>query len=545
MTRPVYVIGHLNPDTDSVCSAIAYANLKKIVTDKEYIPARAGKVNRETKFVLEYFGLEDPLYLADVRSRVGDMLSGEAVSVLPSTPLREVGILTSNQNIKTLPIVDEENHLLGLVTLGDIAQKYMQELGLENLGEMQVTVENILRTLNGRIIITTQEDCDLKGNVIIAAMDSATIPQRIKVGDVVILGDRERAQLAALEAGAACLIITGGYSINERVKREAKNRKACIISVPYDTFATARLINMSVPVDTMMKKDKLIAFNIDDLVDDVRKVMLDSRFRNYPVVDDNNKLLGVVSRYHLLALMRKQVILVDHNEKGQAVPGLEQAEILEVIDHHRLGDVQTVEPIYFRNEPVGCTATIVASAYLENQVEIAKEMAGVMLAAILSDTVLFKSPTCTEKDKKIATMLAEKAEVDLEAFGKAMFRAGSSLEGRTTEEIIFEDFKEFPMGDMIIGIGQVETMDKASVDHLKAELIVEMERIRKSNGYGLVLLMVTDILDEATDLIVVGDKEELIEKAFNATIVDSSAYLAGVMSRKKQVVPPLAKVFNV
>lgn len=545
MVKPINVIGHLNPDSDSICSAIAYAYLKSKLTGEQVVPRRCGKINQETKFVLDYFNVAAPEYIADVKARVGDMLNGEApLAVLPSTTLREVGILTNNQNVKTLPIVDEANHLLGIITLGDLAHKYLAELGLEHLGGLHLTIENMLRTLNGRLVVNHDLNQELSGNVIIGAMNHATMEQFIKPGDVVILGDRESAQISALKAGASCIIITGGYTVSEAVRKEGLQAKATVITVPYDTFATARLINMSAPVETMMHNTNLISFNVDDLVDDAKKVMLDTRFRNYPVVDDENRLMGVVSRYHLLALMRKRVILVDHNERSQAVPGLDQAEILEVIDHHRLGDIQTGEPIYFRNEPVGCTATIVAGMYLENGVEIPRDMAGIMLAAILSDTVIFKSPTCTDRDRVMAEKLALIAGVNIEEFGHEMYRAGTSLVGRTSEEIIYEDFKEFKMGDLLLGIGQVETMDTDSLGQLTGGLLEEMEKIRAKRGYDLVLLMVTDILKEGTELLIAGTPTEAIEKAFGCQVADQKTYLPGVMSRKKQVVPPLTQYLS-
>lgn len=542
MVKPIYVIGHMNPDSDSICSAIAYAYLKSKLTGEQVIPKRCGKINQETKFVLEYFNVAAPEYITDVKSRVGDMLNGEApMAVLPTTTLREVGILTNHQNVKTLPIVDEEHHLIGIITIGDLAHKYLGELALENLGGLQLTIENVLRTLNGRLVVNDDLNQELSGNVIIGAMSHSTMEQFIKPGDVVLLGDRESAQITALRAGASCIVVTGGYTISDAVRKEAIQAKATVISVPYDTFATARLINMSAPVDKLMHTKDIISFNVDDLVDDARKVMLETRFRNYPVVDDENHLLGVVSRYHLLALLRKRVILVDHNERSQAVPGLDQAEIMEVIDHHRLGDVQTGEPIYFRNEPVGCTCTIVASMYLENGVEIPREMAGIMLAAILSDTVIFKSPTCTPRDRMIAEQLAAIAGVEIEQFGHEMYKAGTSLVGRTSEEIIFEDFKEFKMGDLVLGIGQVETMDTAGLGQLTEGLLEEMENIRSNRGYDLVLLMVTDILKEGTELLVAGAPTEVVEKAFGCQVQAQKTYLPGVMSRKKQVVPPLTQ----
>lgn len=545
MAKPVYVIGHKNPDSDSICSAIAYAYLKNQLSEVEHIPARAGKIHQETKFVLDYFGLNEPIELKDVKARVGDMINGEApVAVTPNTSIRELGILSRTHDVKTVSIVDKENRLLGLVTLGDIAHKFMQELGLESLGEMEITVGSILRTLSGQQMVEQDESIRLKGNVLIGAMDVDSMKGYIKKGDVVILGNRESAQQTALDLGAACLIITGAHTIKDEVRQKARQMGATVISVPYDTFATARLINMCAPVENIMQTKGIIAFNKDDLVDDAKRVMLETRFRNYPVVDDEGKLLGAISRYHLLALMSKKVILVDHNEKGQAVDGLEQAEILEIIDHHRLADVQTGEPIYFRNEPVGCTATIVAGMYFENLVEIPREMAGIMLAAILSDTVIFKSPTCTPRDKQMAEKLAQIAGVSIEEFGQEMYKAGTSLVGRTTEEIIYQDFKEFKLGELTFGIGQVETMNSADIAEIKDKLVADMTQIKKNKGFDQVLLMVTDILKEGTELIAVGENLEIVERVFGAPIENNEVYLPGVMSRKKQVVPPLSKYLS-
>ncbi|ABZ83169.1 manganese-dependent inorganic pyrophosphatase [Heliomicrobium modesticaldum Ice1] len=536
----VIVIGHRSPDTDSICSAISYAYLKEKLTGREYIAARCGNLKPETDFVLRYFNVEAPRVICDVRSRVADMLGGQApVAISPDTPIREVGILARDKNIKSLPVVDERNRLLGIITLGDIAQRYLNLDELNDLDRMGLTIGGILRTMGGRFLVPAPLDMKLRGKAIIGAMHVETMVQRIGEGDTVVTGDRENAQLAALEAGAGCLIVTGGLSISERVERLARQKGIPVLTVPYDTFNAARLLGLSAPVSTIMHQD-MVCFQPDEFADDARKVMLETRFRNYPVIDHEKKLLGVISRYHLLALQRKQVILVDHNEKSQAVAGLDQAQVLEVIDHHRIGDVQTGEPIYFRGEPVGCTSTIIAAMYEENGIEPPKEIAGLMTAAILSDTVLFKSPTCTARDRRTAEKLAKIAGIDLQDFGLKLFTAGSSLEGRTPEEIIFQDFKEFHLGPLKLGIGQVETMDYDGVTRMQATLLEEMESIRKKKGLDLALLMLTDIIKEGTRLLVAGEKKEPVEKAFGVTIQEQSAYLPGVISRKKQVVPPLS-----
>ena len=544
MTKEIYVIGHKNPDTDSICSAIAYANLKRLTGSENYIACRAGDINRETAFVLNYFGVAAPALLDDIRSRVEDLLMGGIITVLPSTTLHEVGLLTHNRHAKTIAVVDTNNILQGIITLGDIAERYMNDLSLGNLANMEVDFAAIARTLNGRFLVEAPENCKPDGNVVIATMSHDTIGGFIKPGDAVIIGDREKAQVAALDAGADCLIVTGGFMVSEEVKKKAQILNIPVISVPYDSFATARLINMCTPISSLMKTEEIIAFQVDDLLEEAKKVMLETRFRNYPVIDENNKFLGMVSRYNLLALMNKKVVLVDHNEKNQAVEGIEKADILEIIDHHRVGDLQTGEPIYFRNEPVGCTATIVAGMYMERELNIEPSMAGLMLAAILSDTVIFKSPTCTERDKEVAEKLATIADVDLMLFGQEMFKAGTSLTGRTPEEILFADFKEFHLGKITAGIGQVSTMDIESVIDIKESLFKAMEDKRRDKGYYYVLLMVTDILYEGTNLLVAGEDVASLKKALGVDFKDKEAFLAGVMSRKKQIVPPLSRVFN-
>lgn len=540
----IIVIGHRHPDTDSICSAICYAALKRQLTGREYVAARSGNLKAETQYVLDRFKVDSPLLVKDVRSRVSDMLGGEApITVSPDTPIREVGILARNKSTKSLPVVDEHMRLLGIITLGDIAQRYLSLDELENLERLNFTIGGILRTMGGRFLVPANPETPMRGKALIAAMNVDTMVQHIEPGDVVLVGDRENAHLAALEAGVACLVITGGFAITARVSKLARSLGVAVLSVPQDTFSTARLLGLSAPLSTLMHTG-MITFNPDDFVDDARKVMLETRFRNYPVVDEENKLLGIISRYHLLALQRKKLILVDHNEKSQAVPGLEQAQVLEVIDHHRLGDVQTGEPIYFRCEPVGCTSTIIAGLYEENEVEITPVMAGLMASAILSDTVLFKSPTCTPRDRRMAEKLGAIAGIDLMEFGTEMFTAGSSLEGRSAEEIIYQDFKEFHFGEMVFAISQVETMDAIGAAQRQNQLLEEMETIREQKGLNMVLLMLTDIIKESTALLVAGKEVDIVEKVFRVRVEHGVAKLPGVISRKKQVVPPLSAYFG-
>ncbi len=554
MPSEVLVLGHRNPDTDSVCSAIGYAYLKnwqnKNRTQEDEpeeiraIPGRLGPLNPETGFVLDYFGVPEPVLVPDVRLRVSDVMKRRFAEIGPRSSLYEVGRILGEAASRTICVVDEERRLLGIVTAGDVAKKYLSERAAPILGENPVWLQNLLVTLGGHCLNT----CDpatgrFNGEVVVAAVATETIRQRIRPGDIVLVGDRNDAQLAAIEAGAGCLIITGGYQAGREVQEAAISRGAWLISVPHDTYTTGRLISLSLPVATTMNK-AVITFHPDELVDDVKKKMAAHRHRSYPVVDEQNRLVGLISRGSLIEIRGKRVILVDHNEKSQAVEGLQEAEILEIVDHHRLGDVQTLSPVLFRNEPVGSTSTIVAGIFEETGCPMPREIAGILMAAVLSDTLLFKSPTCTARDRAMATRLGVLASVDMAAFGAEMLRAGSSIKGMTPGEILGEDFKEFRMGPHLVGIAQVETMNMSEVEAIKAELLREMESIRQERGYGLMLLMVTDLLQEGSELFAVGKELGFVERAFGRSLRGNSVYLAGVMSRKKQIVPALARAIE-
>jgi manganese-dependent inorganic pyrophosphatase len=438
LERKIWVLGHRNPDTDSICSAIAYAALKKAL-GKNAVPGRLGTLNRETAYVLDCFGVEAPALVADVYPRVTDMLRREIPDCSPETTLQEAGRLMRDIGIKTLPVVDGQRRLKGLLTTGDLAHYLLVELGLET--------------------------------------------------------------------------VTGG-------------------------FRTREILDTAVSV--LMKTEGIISFQDDDMVDQVKKVMLETRYRNYPVVDEHNRLLGLVARYDLLALKRKPLILVDHNERSQSVAGIEQAEILEIIDHHRLGDVQTGEPLFFRCEPVGSTCTIIGSIYKQQGIEPSPEIAGLLCAGILSDTVLFKSPTCTARDRQMAAMLKGRAAVELESFGRAMFRAGSALADRPARELLQEDFKEFQIGDLRIGVGQVEALGIDGLVDVKRSLLCEMNDWVEKQGYDLVLMMLTDIIQEGTEILVAGE-DSFVSEAFGQKVTDGFLFLPGVMSRKKQIIPQLAR----
>lgn len=539
MTKEILVIGHKNPDTDSICSALAYANLKNNLGKDVYRAGRVGEINKETEFVLDYFGLEQPILVNNVGCLVADAMSEEPKTLDQDAPLKEISGMIKESSSRFVCIVDNKHHLKGVVTVSDLAKRYLEELTVERFEDLPLTVNNVLTTLNGQLIVDNGAT-EIRGNVLIGAMDPQTMMGYIEKGDILITGDRENAHIQGLKAGIACLIVTGGGRASQSVLDLAKERHALVINTPCDTFAAARLLNMSIPVKQIMSRE-IVTFHPGELLKDAKEVMLEKSFRSYPVVNDNGHLLGLISPEDFLRAQRKKVVLMDHNERGQAVEGLDEAEIVELIDHHRLGDIQTGNPIFFRNEPVGSTSTIVASLYEEMGMEIKREMAGIMLSAILSDTLMFKSPTSTPKDKKVAEKLALLAQVEIEAFAREMFKAGSDFQGQGAEEIVNQDFKDFSFGDAKVGIGQVNCMDLSVLEDKKEELFQVLANLKDREGYFLTALMLTNILEESTELIFVGD-EKVITQAYQGQAKSGSIYLPGVVSRKKQIVPPLSKV---
>ena len=431
MEKQVYITGHKNPDTDSICSAIAYAELKK----KMGIGATAyklGELNRETSFVLNYFGVASPELLYNVKTQVSDLDMDVVNSVSPSVSIKSAWKIMKRNNVKTLPVVDDNGKLLGVVTLSDITNKYMDALDNNTIATSKTTLGNIVETLNARLISGSQQDFATSGKILIAAMNADEMHPFIEKGDIVITGSRADTQMKAIELGANCIIVTCGAKIDTTVIKEAEAKKCILIATQTDTFTTARLINQSVPIGYIMTTDNLVKFETDDYIEEIKDKMLKTRYRSYPVIDSNNVIKGLISRYHLISYRNKKVILVDHNEKSQTVTGVEEAEILEIVDHHRLGDIQTTKPIWFKNEPLGSTSTIVANIYFESGIRPSKNIAGLMCAAIISDTIKFKSPTCTYTDKTTAEKLAEIAGINIDEFALAMFKAGSTLQGKNT-----------------------------------------------------------------------------------------------------------------
>ncbi|CCJ33327.1 putative manganese-dependent inorganic diphosphatase [Caloramator australicus] len=540
MTDIIYIFGHKNPDTDSISAAIAYAELKKRLGFNA-IAKRLGDINQETDFVLNYFNIPKPDILPTVKTQVSDLNLDKVIPISPDSSIKTAWMLMKKNNVKTLAVIDENEKFLGLVTLSNITSKYMDTL--EN-NIIKTPLRNILETLNAKIILGDEAKFNSNGKIVVAALSPESMKPFIEKGDIVIIGNRKDSQKKAIELGANCLIITGGFSAEDEILELAKQNNCIIINTPNDTYTTARLINQSIPVKYVMTTENIISFHIDDFVDEIRDKMLQTRYRSYPVLDENNKIYGFISRYHLISQKKKQVILVDHNERSQTVHGIDDAEILEIIDHHRVADIQTGKPIFFRNEPVGSTSTIIAGMYFENGIRPPKNIAGLLCAAIISDTVKFKSPTCTYIDKITAERLAEIAGIDIESFALEMFRAGTSLQNRTPEEIFFQDFKEFKLGKYKIGISQVNTMNVESLGETKNDLLNFMNKLCNEKGYDLLIIMLTDIIREGSEIIFTGKEKDLIAKAFNVDVHNNFVFLPGVISRKKQIIPPLSQIIE-
>ncbi len=535
--KPVYVIGHRNPDTDSICSAIAYAALKQ-AGGENAIAARAGQVNAETQYALDYFKAEAPMLLSDLYPRVKDIMLECHTVVKETDSLRYLGSVLQKNNLRSVPVTDDDGRMVGIVTVSDLAQRYFEELNMQDLGEAAVSLKAIVDIIDGEVIVESDENTKVKGKVHIAAGSKTTIKKWVSEGDVVLVGEGQYASMQeCLLHNIACLIVTNEGNIPEIVKQDARRTHSMIVRTPLDTFTAARLINQSIPVGHIMQK-KLTAFQSHQLLSDIRGTIEASKFRNYPVVD-NERLVGIVSRDNLMLPEPERVILVDHNERGQAVEGIEDAKILEIVDHHRLGGMQTGEPIYIREEPVGCTATIIANMYWQKNVEISPQIAGLLLSAIISDTVLFKSPTCTGYDKITSERLAKLADVQIEEYGMALLKAGAGIGDMTPADIAKNDMKEFQIGDYHILVSQLSVMDVDEVMEMKAELLESMNVLCTTEHFDMCLLMVTDILKESTELLYVGSPKTLIGEAFMKDASGDSIYLPGVMSRKKQIIPPL------
>lgn len=543
MRDKVYITGHKNPDSDSICAAIAYAQYKNSI-GIDAIPIRLGEINLETRFILDYFDVEEPIFVETVRQTVEDINFDKVNAISSDNSIRMALNIMRDNNINSLPVIDDEEKLIGVITLSDLFSNYLEVWDNRVLGKAKTTVDNILDTLKAHAILLPNHPKPIDGKISILAMEPESIKKYLEGDDVVICGNINEIHEFAVSSDISMMIITGDGQPDPAIIEKASQKGVTIISTPYDTFTTSRLIMQSIPVKYSMTSENLVLFTLEDLVDDVKDHMSKTRFRNYPVVDHDHRVIGLISRYHLISSLKKKMILVDHNERSQSADGLEDAEILEIIDHHRVADVFTGQPIYFRNEPVGSTSTIIASIYFENGRRPTKKIAGILAAAIISDTLLMKSPTSTDRDQRMLERLADIAGIDIESFAMDMFKAGTTLVGRSPMELLKQDFKSFTIKDEIVGISQVYTMDSESMTSLKDEILSQMEALSEENGYSDYVFVLTDIFKEASEMMVIGKNQDLIAQAFGREIHDNRFDAPGVLSRKKQIVPPITNAIT-
>ncbi len=537
--KKVYVVGHKNPDTDSICSAIAYADLKTKVTGIHHEPRRAGQLNEETQYVLEHFGVKVPRLLSDLREQIKDVELKEVEGLKSSVSIRTAWEKMQESNIHTLPVT-RDGKLEGVITIGDIAKTYMEVYDSTILSKARAQYRNIARAVDGEVLTGNEHSYLLKGKVVIAASSKILMSDFINKDDLVIMGDRKDAQQCAIDVSASCMVVCQNAPISDRILKQAEEKQIVIIRTPHDTFTAAQHINQSIPVKYFMTKSSLVTFKLKDYVDDVKDVMARKRFRDFPIVDNKGKFLGLISRRRLLNVRKKQVILVDHNEKNQAVDGVEEAEVLEIIDHHRLSSIQTMAPVYFRNQPVGCTATIVYQMYQEAGVVPDQTDAALLCSAIISDTLMFRSPTCTPLDETTARTLAGIAGINVEELAQEMFNAGSNLKGKSAEEICFLDFKQFTVNDTVFGVGQVNSMSADELKEIRKTVAPHLEKARTSHGLNMIFFMLTNIITESSELLCCGpEAREKILSAYDLPEDTDTIMLKGVVSRKKQLVPTL------
>ena len=546
--KKTLVLGHRNPDTDSICSAICYAGFKHQLTGENYEPCRAGNVNPETQYVLDYFKLKAPRLVENVKTQVKDIEIRKTKGVSRGISLKNAWGLMQENNVVTLPCVTEEGLLEGVITIGDITKSYMNLYDSSIISKACTKYANILDTLEGSMVVGDSEAYFDRGKVLIAAANPDLMENYIEKHDLVILGNRYESQLCAIEMEAGCIIVCEGAGVSLTIRKLAQERGCAVITTPYDTYTTARLINQSMPISYFMTKENIIEFSEEDYLDDIREIMASKRHRDFPILDSDGKYIGMISRRNLLGAKGKSIILVDHNEKSQAVEGMESADIREIIDHHRLGTVETMSPVFFRNQPLGCTATIIYQMYQENHIEIDKTTAGLLCSAIISDTLLFRSPTCTPIDKAAGLALAQIAGLDIEKYAIDMFSAGSNLKGKSDGDIFYQDFKRFTVGNSVFGIGQITSLNAVELKDLRTRMSAYTEKEREQHEIDMMFFMLTNILTESTDLICTGQgAEQLIANAFHVKDEDMEnvsgqtgiGKLPGVVSRKKQLAPQI------
>ena len=542
----VVVIGHRNPDTDSICSAIAYAELKNRTSTLVCEPRRAGKMNQETEFVLKKFGVTPPRMCTDVNPKIRDVDYREMPGIPGSTSLRRAWKIMRDQQIDTLSITSADNELEGIITVKDLATANMDVFDTAVLAKSRTSYKNILETLNGTMVVGDADAVCTTGHIKIGTATPEMLESSVEKGDIVILSNRYESQLCAIEKEASLLIICNGAKVGRTIQRIADETGVAIMTTPVDTYAAGKLISQCAPISYYMTRDNILKFTLVTPVADVLRVMAKVRHRYFPILDEDGKYCGMVSRRNVIALRKRRIILVDHNEATQAVEGFDQAEILEIIDHHRIGSLETSGPVYFRNQPVGCTATIITQMYDENGVDIPPQIAGLLLAAILSDTLAFRSPTCTPVDEATAKRLAKIAGVDIEEFSTEMFEAGEKLDGKTPEEVFLQDFKVFMCGDIRFGVAQGSYMTRKNLQAAQALLQPYLEEARNKQNVEDLYMLLTDVPKEESVVICTGRyAAEVLSNGFESRpAADGSWTLPGVVSRKKQFIPAMMSAYQ-
>lgn len=542
----VVVIGHRNPDTDSICSAIAYAELKNKTSDLVCEPRRAGKMNQETEFVLKKFGVKPPRMCTDVNPKIRDVDYREMPGIPGSTSLRKAWEIMRDKQIDTLPVTSPDNELEGVITVKDIATANMDVFDTGILAKSQTTYRNILETLGGTMVVGREDDVCTTGHIRIGTATPEMLESTVEKGDIVILTNRYESQLCAIEKEASLLIICNGSKVGRTIQRIAEEMGVAIMSAPVDTYAAGKLISQCAPISYYMTRSDIMKFTLVTPVADVTRVMAKVRHRYFPILDEDGKYCGMVSRRNIINLQKRRIILVDHNEATQAVEGFDQAEILEIIDHHRIGSLETSGPVYFRNQPVGCTATIITQMYDENGIEIPPQIAGLLLAAILSDTLVFRSPTCTPLDEALAKRLAKIAGVDIDEFASEMFEAGEKLDGKTAEEVFLQDFKVFMCGDIRFGVAQGSYMTRKNLLAAEALLQPYLEEARNKQNVEDIYMLLTDVPKEESVVISDGRyASEVLSDGFETQPAEDGSFtLPGVVSRKKQFIPALMTAYQ-
>lgn len=540
--KPTIVIGHKNPDTDSICSAICYADLKSKLTGEKFIPCRAGEVNSETAFVLERNGFEPPALIESLEPKIADVQFRRTDGIEAGISLKRAWEHMRDESIQTVPILTDRNKIKGILTLGDQARFYMEDQDAHALSKARTPYKNIADTLQGEVVVGDPEDVFSDGKVVVAAANPDIMEDYIDENDMVLIGNRYESQLCAIEMNAGCIVIGLGAKVSKTITKLATESGCVIIASPLDTYTCAKLINQAVPVGHIMKKDNFITFNLEDSVAEVKKTVSKLRVRYFPVLDSDDRYVGMISQRNLLNVEKQKVILVDHNEKGQAVDGIRSAQVVEVIDHHRIDSVETMNPIYFRNQPLGCTATIISMMYRENNISIEPKIAGLLCSAIISDTLMFRSPTCTAIDESTARELAAIAKLNIIDYATAMFNAGSKLSRRSADEIFHIDCKRFKAEQFSITVSQVTSVSKRELGKVKAKMLPYMEELLPKSDSDMLFMMLTNIIEESTEMLFVGQSTKtIIETAFDTEASESSVILEGVVSRKKQVLGPIIK----